>query len=110
MARPFSSLQSWTVSADARGGSWGNISGNGNAAGMSESVGGFLVGVDMPVYDWRVGYFGGFSRTDFSVKARNSSGNSNNYHLGMYGGTQWGDLGCGWVPVIAGTTLRPIGT
>jgi fibronectin-binding autotransporter adhesin len=74
-------------------GSWGNISGNGNAAALSESVGGFLIGVDMPVYDWRMGYFGGFSRADFSVKARSSSGNSNNYHLGLYGGTQWGDLG-----------------
>ena len=66
------------------------------------------MGVDVPVYDWRVGYFG-FSRTDFSVKARRSSGNSNNYHLGLYGGTQWGDLGLrlgasySWV-----TTLRPI--
>jgi outer membrane autotransporter protein len=74
-------------------GSWGNIGGNGNAAALVESVGGFLVGVDVPVYDWRVGYFGGFSRTDFSVKARSSSGNSNTYHLGLYGGTQWGDRG-----------------
>ncbi|HEY4076682.1 MAG TPA: autotransporter domain-containing protein, partial [Rhizomicrobium sp.] len=74
-------------------GSWGHVAGDGNAASLSESVGGFLVGVDIPVYDWRVGYFGGFSRTDFGVKARNSSGNSNNYHLGAYGGTQWGDLG-----------------
>ncbi|HEY4078494.1 MAG TPA: autotransporter domain-containing protein [Rhizomicrobium sp.] len=74
-------------------GSWGHVAGNGNASGLSESVGGFLVGVDMPIYDWRVGYFGGFSRTDFSVNARSSSGNSNNYHVGAYGGTQWGDLG-----------------
>ncbi|HEY4078495.1 MAG TPA: autotransporter domain-containing protein, partial [Rhizomicrobium sp.] len=74
-------------------GSWGHVAGNGNAAALSQSVGGFLVGVDMPIYDWRVGYFGGFSRTDFSVNARSSSGNSNNYHVGAYGGTQWGDLG-----------------
>jgi outer membrane autotransporter protein len=74
-------------------GSWGHTSGDGNAAGLSQSTGGFLVGVDIPVYDWRVGYFGGFSRTDFSVNTGNSSGNSNNYHLGLYGGTQWGALG-----------------
>lgn len=74
-------------------GNWGNVSGNGNAAGLTDSTGGFLVGVDVPVYDWRVGYFGGFSRTDFNVKARSSSGVSDNYHLGLYGGTQWGDLG-----------------
>jgi outer membrane autotransporter protein len=74
-------------------GSWGNVGGNGNAAALSQSVSGFLVGVDIPVHDWRVGYFGGFSRTDFRVKARASSGNSDNFHLGLYGGTQWGDLG-----------------
>jgi outer membrane autotransporter protein len=74
-------------------GSWGNIGSDGNAASMSDTTGGFLVGVDIPAYDWRLGYFGGFSRTYFSVKARNSSGNSNNYHLGVYGGARWGDLG-----------------
>jgi outer membrane autotransporter protein len=50
------------------------------------------VGWDVPLYDWRVGVFGGYSRTDFDVSARNSSGVSDNYHLGMYTGTQWGDL------------------
>jgi outer membrane autotransporter protein len=74
-------------------GNWGHVGGNGNAASLSQSTGGFLFGVDVPVYDWRVGYFGGFSRTDFNVKARSSSGVSDNYHLGMYGGTQWGAFG-----------------
>lgn len=74
-------------------GNWGHIGGDGNAAALSQSSGGFLVGMDIPVRGWRLGYFGGFSRTDFTVKARNASGNSNNYHLGAYGGTQWGGLG-----------------
>jgi len=74
-------------------GNWGNIGGDGNAAAMTDTTHGFLVGVDVPVYDWRVGYFGGFSRTAFDVRARASSGGSDNYHLGLYGGRQWGDLG-----------------
>jgi outer membrane autotransporter protein len=75
-------------------GNWGHMSGSTDAAGISQSTGGFLVGVDVPVDDVsRVGVFGGYSRTDFDVSARASSGNSNNYHLGTYGGTQWGGLG-----------------
>jgi outer membrane autotransporter protein len=74
-------------------GSWGHIDGDGNAAALSQSTGGLLVGVDVPIYDWRVGYFGGYSRSDFNVVARNSSGSSDNYHLGIYAGTQWDDLG-----------------
>ncbi|MFX3803920.1 autotransporter outer membrane beta-barrel domain-containing protein, partial [Streptococcus suis] len=35
----------------------------------------------------------GYSRTNFSVKDRTSSGGSDNYHFGLYGGTQWGDFG-----------------
>ncbi len=30
---------------------------------------------------------------DFDVDARTSSGSSDNVHLGIYGGTQWGALG-----------------
>ena len=74
-------------------GSWGNISGDGNAAPMTDTTSSLLVGVDVPVYGWRVGYFGGFSRTDFNITARASSGASNNYHLGLYGGRQWDGLG-----------------
>jgi len=73
-------------------GNWDHLRGNANAAGLSQSTAGFLAGVDVPVYDWRFGVFGGYSRTDFDVTARASSGASNNYHLGVYGGTQWGDM------------------
>jgi outer membrane autotransporter protein len=73
-------------------GNWGNIGGNDNAAGLTQSTGGFLIGADVPVYGWRIGYFGGFSRTDFAVKGRASWGKSDNYHLGAYAGTAWGDL------------------
>jgi outer membrane autotransporter protein len=68
-------------------GNWGRLGGNANAAAVSHSTGGFLIGTDVPVHDWRLGFFGGYSRTDFHVDARNSWGSSDNYHLGAYGGT-----------------------
>lgn len=73
-------------------GDWGHVHGDGNTAGLSQTTGGFLVGVDVPVWDWRVGVFGGYSRGDFAVDARASSGGSNNYHLGAYGATRLGDV------------------
>jgi outer membrane autotransporter protein len=73
-------------------GDWGHVYGTANAAGVSQTTRGFLTGVDVPVYDWRIGVFGGYSRTDFDVGARASSGASNSYHLGLYGGTLLGDF------------------
>ncbi len=74
-------------------GDWGQINGNGNAAGIAQSAGGFLVGWDVPVWNGRAGVFGGYGRSNFDVDARNSWGVGNSYHLGAYGGTQWGDIG-----------------
>ncbi len=74
-------------------GSWGNWKSDGNAARLNRSIGGFFVGADAPVSDtWRLGAAGGYSRTSFNVRDRASSGSSDNYHLGVYGGTTWGDL------------------
>jgi outer membrane autotransporter protein len=33
--------------------------------------------------------FGGFSRSDFRLVGGSASGESNDYHLGVYGGTRW---------------------
>ncbi|MBR1274964.1 autotransporter domain-containing protein [Bradyrhizobium sp. AUGA SZCCT0283] len=75
-------------------GSWGHTNSDGNAARLNRSTGGFLVGGDAPVFDtWRLGMMAGYSRTSFNVNERASSGASDNYHLGLYAGTQWGDLG-----------------
>lgn len=41
----------------------------------------------------RLGLLAGYSRTSFDVDDRSSSGSSDNYHLGVYGGSQWGNLG-----------------
>lgn len=64
------------------------LGGDANAAAISHTTGGFLIGADVAVYDWRLGFFGGYSRTDFHVDARSSAGTSDNYHLGAYGGTE----------------------
>lgn len=75
-------------------GSWRQTDGDGNAAQVKSSTGGFLLGVDAPVSDaWRLGLMAGYTRTDFDVRDRASSGDSDNYHLGAYGGGQWGALG-----------------
>ena len=75
-------------------GSWGHTNGDGNAARLSRSTGGLLVGADVAAFDaLRFGAFAGYSRTRFDVRDRISSGDSDNYHLGLYGGGQWGALG-----------------
>jgi fibronectin-binding autotransporter adhesin len=75
-------------------GAWGHTDSDGNAARLNTSTGGFLMGADAPVFNSsRLGVLAGYSRTNFDVKDRSSSGSSDNYHLGLYGGTQWGNLG-----------------
>lgn len=74
-------------------GSWGRFDGDGNAAGLNTSTGGFLMGADAPLGDCRLGLMAGYSQTSFNVSARSSSGSSDNYHLGLYAGRQWGALG-----------------
>ncbi len=79
-------------------GSWGRWNSDGNAARLNRSTGGFTVGVDtlafstatMPV---RFGVLAGYSNTNFNTANRSSSGSSDNYHMGVYAGTQWGGFG-----------------
>ena len=75
-------------------GSWGRWNSNGNAAALWRDTGGFYLGADVPVMEdkARAGLLVGYSRSSFQVSDRNSSGTSDNFHLGLYGGTQWGDL------------------
>lgn len=74
-------------------GSWGRASGDGNAASLSRSTGGLLVGADAAVFEsLRLGVVAGFSHSKFDVNGRLSSGESDNYHLGLYGGAQFGAL------------------
>ncbi|GLK73507.1 autotransporter domain-containing protein [Ancylobacter dichloromethanicus] len=74
-------------------GSWSEFDGTGNAASLSGSTGGFLIGTDTALAaGWRLGLAGGYSATSFDVDGRASSGDSDNWHLGVYGGNQWGAL------------------
>jgi len=74
-------------------GSWSQTGSDGNAARLTHSTGGFLTGLDAPVFDgWRLGVMAGYSHTSFEANDRRSSGSSDNYHVGLYGGTAWGGL------------------
>jgi len=54
---------------------------------LDRNVGGILMGADTTLSDtWTLGLTGGYSRTKFDES--NSSGKSNDYHLGVYGGTK----------------------
>ncbi|WP_457580917.1 autotransporter domain-containing protein [Ensifer canadensis] len=74
-------------------GSWINTDGNGNTGQLDQSTGGFITGFDAAVSENAlVGIMAGYSRTNFDVDSRASSGDSDNYHLGVYGGGRWGDV------------------
>ena len=71
----------------------GGVNGDGNAASLTRTVGGFLMGADTPAdADWRIGVLAGYSQTRFAVGARASSGSSDDYHLGAYAGLQGGPV------------------
>lgn len=74
-------------------GSWGHAGGDGNTGRLSRSASGFMGGVDGPLFDeGRIGVVAGVSHTSFDVQDRQASGSSDNYHLGVYGGTEQGPL------------------
>ncbi|WP_420959672.1 autotransporter domain-containing protein [Brucella sp. IR073] len=71
-------------------GAWSKTKSDGNAADLDQSTGGFITGFDAAVAtDWRLGAFAGYSRTTFDAKG---SGESDNYHAGVYGGGHFGAL------------------
>jgi outer membrane autotransporter protein len=73
-------------------GTWGENRSDGNAAALDRQTGGMLVGLDGELGNWRLGVLAGYGQTSFGVVDRSSSGSSNDYNLGIYGGTEWGDL------------------
>ncbi|WP_430392387.1 autotransporter outer membrane beta-barrel domain-containing protein [Dyella sp. 20L07] len=75
-------------------GSWGHRDSDGNAAGVSSSLGGFVIGADMPVGEHtHVGALGGYTQTSLQAAAHRSSDSSDDAHLGLYAGSQWGAWG-----------------
>ncbi len=71
-------------------GSKSTIEGDGNTATLEHSTAGFLMGVDAPLGNVRIGALGGYTHGSVDVAARHSSGGGDNYHLGIYGGIQAG--------------------
>ncbi|BCW87530.1 hypothetical protein sos41_06600 [Alphaproteobacteria bacterium SO-S41] len=79
----------------ARGfGAWASTDSDGNAAAFDRDIGGIFVGVDQALSQtWHLGLVGGYSYTSFDNLARSASGSSDDYHLGVYAGAQWGEIG-----------------
>lgn len=74
-------------------GSWGKTDGDGNAASLTRRQRGLLIGADRDAGNWRLGVLGGYSRAEVNARDRHASARSDGYHLGLYGGTQWGGIG-----------------
>ncbi|SNB51135.1 outer membrane autotransporter barrel domain-containing protein [Arboricoccus pini] len=75
-------------------GGWGSFSNDGNAGRLNQATSGFLLGADTTVFEhWRLGVLGGYSHTNLNAPDPSASAKSENYHLGLYGGTQLGALG-----------------
>ncbi|GGF61427.1 hypothetical protein GCM10007301_21480 [Azorhizobium oxalatiphilum] len=77
-------------------GTWGRINGDGNAATISGDTAGAIVGYDRTFAgagaDWRLGFAAGYSSSRYSVDARSSSFSSDNTHVAVYGGADFGAL------------------
>ncbi len=71
-----------------------HVGGDGNAAELDQSLGGFLIGGDAAFADGagRVGALVGYARGRTSVDDRASRADTDDYHFGVYAGRQWGAL------------------
>ena len=75
-------------------GSWDRLDSNGNAAALSDTIGGFLLGADMPLGDHgRAGVASGYTQTSLQSAQRGATGHSDDGYLSLYAGTQLGGLG-----------------
>lgn len=83
-------------------GGWGSTQGDGNASGTNRSIGGFLMGLDGIIADWRMGVAAGFSQSNFSTDAIPGTGSSDNYDLALYAARTFGASATGAWAVRAG--------
>ncbi|MFG1462964.1 autotransporter domain-containing protein [Xanthobacter sp. DSM 24535] len=67
-------------------GGWGEFSASADTASVSSSIGGFLIGMDAAVADWRLGLAAGFGQSSFNLGEQNAMGSSDNYDLAFYAG------------------------
>jgi outer membrane autotransporter protein len=78
-------------------GDWGHIKSDGNAASLSRSTGGFVLGGDVSASrvlggDWRFGLAGGYTNDRISVGQRGSSASFDSVFGGAYAGASFGAL------------------
>ncbi|HEY4344986.1 MAG TPA: autotransporter domain-containing protein [Parvibaculum sp.] len=79
---------------------WGQIYGKrdsiaagSNVAGTTATTGGFAAGFDGPVAGWRLGLLLQAGRSRNETAGLNSSADSTDYGIGIYGGRRWGRTG-----------------
>jgi fibronectin-binding autotransporter adhesin len=73
--------------------SWGHIGGDGNAATLSNNLGGLIFGADATLQGrYRLGVAGGYDYSTLGLGARGSSGNVSTTYVGLYGGLSDGAL------------------
>ena len=71
-------------------GMWGEADATKNTVRVTSQSKGFLAGMDAEVWrGWRTGVFAGYSQTSSKAAASNSDSDIDNYHVGVYAGTQW---------------------
>lgn len=78
-----------TVWAQGFGG-WADFSGNGNAASVSETIGGIVSGADIKAGDWRIGAALGYTQSNASMASLASSTEVNSMLVALYAGTAVG--------------------
>ena len=75
-------------------GAWNQWNGDGNAATFNRSLGGLVLGADLPLMqNWRVGLMAGATNSRFDVSDRGAGGAIVSGNVAMYAGSQWGPLG-----------------
>lgn len=79
--------------AQAYGG-WGQTFSSANSDSLSNVIGGIALGADTLVGDsgWRLGAMAGYARSHFEDGDGRSSGNADDYDIGLYGGNKWGPV------------------
>jgi outer membrane autotransporter protein len=75
-------------------GAWNQWNSDGNAATFNRSLGGLVLGADLPfAQNWRVGLMAGASNSRFDVSDRGAGGAIVSGNVAMYAGSQWGPIG-----------------
>ncbi|GGL29525.1 autotransporter domain-containing protein [Caulobacter rhizosphaerae] len=73
-------------------GTRGAFDGGDEATTLKRDLGGVLFGIDAPIGGWRLGVLAGYGRSDAKARDRSYATESDDYHLGVYGGRATGPL------------------